>query len=1683
MKSSRGNAIRFLFLILVLHLGWSGPVRADTLEYCWKNNCYSSLSEAESAMRSYHGLSGKYLENHRTTLSATSFPYTKHYAADIHPLDFHAPYAFWSFQPVDHCINNYQTPDHYDKCNSLDEAAAKADEYFLSSPAICYSNTTPDGGGYLQNQAGGAATSDSRNWFAAYLGISSGRVTIRQFWNPMETVTRLHSEDCAIDHVASGYAITVLEYGYCPNGLFDDYDNTSTVSGGVRKYYPYECSYYAIETITVRKALPTASCAAGEGNPCDPLTGNKRISKTDFEHASLPLSRHYHSLDLVQTLSDVGRGWNHNYDARVSIDSGIVMVHLSDGSISHFNDAADGTTYVSDQLPNVLLYLPSVTTAELHYDNGDVWYFEGDTASYGLYLVARQIAADAGRSIILLRDEFQRVTEVIDASGRSLTFHYQDDELAFVVLPDGEQIRYGYETPTAADRKQLVQVTYQDGSAIVYEYGDTRHPYHVTAIIDELGNTYASYAYDETGKVVMSEHAGGAGRVELSYDGLDTTVTTPSGDTRVYDGATFGGYHGNQFPSYNSIAEGSGTRSVIWRSGQPRRKQSQTDAEGNQTQFQYDALSRTTSTTRAAGSFEAVETVAVWDSDHNRVVELREPGVTTFNSYNTRAQVLTRTRIDTETLASRTWSYSYFEAPALAPLIGRVQMIDGPRTDVADITSYEYYSSDHLDGDYLAGDLKAVINALGHHTDYLEYDDNGRPLRIRDANNVLTVITYHPRGWVQSRTSNGQTTSFAYDATGNLTRVTQPDGSFIAYEYDEARRLTAVADNFDNRLEYALDASGNRIEENTFDENGLLSRQLSRVYDQLNRLDSLIDGNGDTTSFAYDNNGNRTSTLDANMNSTFHEFDGLDRLTKTIDAVLGETLMGYDARNNLVSVADPLGNITQYIYDGLDNRIQLDSPDTGITQYEYDSAGNRTAATDTRGVRVEYRYDSLNRLTDISHPDSSLDVGFTYDMGSNGKGRLVLMTDPAGTVDYGYDARGNLVSETRTIGANQYIMTYDYNAADRLTRMTYPSGLSVDYALDAAGRIASVEHTVGTVTATLANNIQYSPFGPVTSFNFGNGSSYAASFNMDYELERLLSGPGLDWEFTHDPVGNILAIDDGLDDSLDQTFSYDDLHRLETAQGVYSTETFDYDPNGNRTRYRNAVVDELYSYETQSNRLSTQNGWTFNRDTAGNRISKLDAAGYGQSYAYADNNRLSAVTVRNGSEETVVGSYQYDGRGQRVVKAASGKTVHFIYGPAGELIGEYDADAPESWKEYIYLNGQAISLYAKEQTLRQPPGAVVMIDNDDPQTSSTGSWNIKNSELASGNDYRQSRKKAGNTYRWAFTGGFPGSTFRVSARWVSHKSFSANAAYSIKHQDGIDTVTVNQKNGGGQWHELGVFRFSGSEAEWVEVGAANGKTSADAVLFEEITEPETITTEATYFIHADHLGSPRRLSDEFQTIVWRWDPTPFGHAAPNADPDGNSQEFVLNLRYPGQYYEGESGLHYNHFRTYDPRLGRYIESDPIGLRGAMNTFEYAGSNPILNIDINGLAYFAFRPLSGLNGPRHCGAGSISDRLNIQLSHEELFFEDGRQPGHLGLHRDGRVRPDVSGNLDKYSCRSKHYNDCVMRKAVSVTQGGNYCFVGLHGQNNCQDWAERVRANYQSLLKDPSVQQECFDCER
>lgn len=177
---------------------------------------------------------------------------------------------------------------------------------------------------------------------------------------------------------------------------------------------------------------------------------------------------------------------------------------------------------------------------------------------------------------------------------------------------------------------------------------------------------------------------------------------------------------------------------------------------------------------------------------------------------------------------------------------------------------------------------------------------------------------------------------------------------------------------------------------------------------------------------------------------------------------------------------------------------------------------------------------------------------------------------------------------------------------------------------------------------------------------------------------------------------------------------------------------------------------------------------------------------------------------------------------------------------------------------------------------------------------------------------------------------------------------------------------------------------------------------------------------SVYYVHTDHLNTPRKITNTSNGVRWQWDPTPFGNGLPNQNPQGLGV-FNYYLRFPGQYYDNESQLHYNYFRNYDSYPGRYVQSDPIGLDGGVNTYAYALGNPVRNVDPFGLEVGAAMAsinratMAGLNVPSSNSTCEKCECWLTCLSEDPLLPEllGGLVGPFLNLKTPGEMRPGTS----------------------------------------------------------------------
>jgi len=618
--------------------------------------------------------------------------------------------------------------------------------------------------------------------------------------------------------------------------------------------------------------------------------------------------------------------------------------------------------------------------------------------------------------------------------------------------------------------------------------------------------------------------------------------------------------------------------------------------------------------------------------------------------------------------ADSTIAYTYTD-------LGQIASIDGPRSDVSDITHYAYDAS---------GNLTTVTNALGQVTILSNFDNWGNPQTVTDPDGIVTTLTYTPQGWLASSSVAGSTTQFAYNAVGDLTQITAPDGSFLTYTYNDARRLTAVTNTLGETQTFTLDAMGNRTSAQLKDASGTLVRQQQRTYDELGRLLTQIGASGQTVHYAYNLNDQRTQQTDALSHTTNQAFDALGRVTQVTDPLGGLTALTYNTNDQLTQVVDPRGVTTQYSYDSFGHLISVASPDGGTSTYVYDDAGNVIQKTDPRGIATTYQYDALNRLVAQSYPaNSTLNVVYTYDQTANGNigiGHLTSLQDASGTTTFTYDNRGQRIAQNKTLNlaglALSSAETFSYDSAGRLTQHGYPDSVAVNYTRNNAGQVTAVSLNLNGQTLPIASNIAYAAFGPVTQMTWGNSLTLNRTYDQDYQLTAQTIGS---WQFQYafDAAGNLSNQQNNLWGSVQ--YQYDALDRLTREQSSATQKDYTLDATGNRTQRTTTDLASGTVTETQSatvasdsNRLATLDSLTLPYDAAGN----LQQHTTGLRYTYDESGRMNAV-YQAGAQRVAV--YSYNALGQRSLKLtydpASGVLQTgsaFYYGPTGELIGQTD---------------------------------------------------------------------------------------------------------------------------------------------------------------------------------------------------------------------------------------------------------------------------------------------------------------------------------------------------------------------------------------------------------------------------
>jgi RHS repeat-associated protein len=1036
------------------------------------------------------------------------------------------------------------------------------------------------------------------------------------------------------------------------------------------------------------------------GDPINVSTGNAYETDTDIAcapHTGIWLTRYYNSQDT--TSSPFGHGWHSTWHRGLVVQGTTITATRPDGREDTFTQSGANVYTAS---PNVTSVLSPILT------NGATtgWQLTLPDDSVETYLIGGQLASittRAGLTTTLSYNGSLDVTSVRGPFGHTMTFTYNaNNQVATMTAPDGGVYAYTYDA-----NNNLTSVTYPDRTKKQYAYGNASFPNALTAIIDELGNTYTTIAYDAQGRATSSQHAGGADLTSVTYNANgSSTVTDANGNSYTLGAVSeFGlmqasSLTGAPEPSIGGQAFTYDANGFL---------ASRTDFDGNVTAYTHDARGDLLTQTDASGTALARTTATAWLGNFHLPAQTVEPsGRTTNFTYDARGNLLRKT-VTANGLA-RIWSYTYNAA-------GQVLTATDPDGNVT-CTTYD-----------AKGDVATMTDALGHVTRFTSYDGAGRLLGMTDPNGLVTTFTYDPRGRMLTRDAGGETTSFTYDAAGNLVRMTRPDGSFLTYVYDAAHRLTHVLDALDNQLAYTLDGNDNRVAAALFNPANAAVQTRTFAYNDVNRLAAEIGAQGQTTQYSYDLQGNLLGVTDPLNHATSFAYDALNRKIQATDANGGLTRFGYDVLDRLTAEADPRNLITGYAYDGLDDQTQIASPDTGNTLKTYDAAGNVLTATDARGKTTKYAYDALNRVTRALYADGTSSV-YEYDQGTNGIGHLTRMTDPAGVTSYAYDQHGHLIEKTQVTGSITLVTRYAYDTAGRVAAITYPSGKTVDLSYDAAGRVDGLSLD----RAWLISSVIYRPFGPAQFWYQGDGVALARNFDLDGRIVGIADGnDGM--AYGYDAASRITA--ESETGAPNQAFAYDALDRLTGFTDGTTQEIYAYDPDGNRLKRTGPTASDAatYIYAAASNRLdsvlaqqpaphdqdkdrphdgmnppsksdviSTTAAFTY--DAAGNTLS--DGA---HQWSYDARGRMASVTavdiddtadkVKNDFARTT--SYGVNGLGQRVFKVLDPRyrdrpdflfcegSTEYVYDEEGHLLGEYDAEG-RAIQETVYLGDLPVAV-------------------------------------------------------------------------------------------------------------------------------------------------------------------------------------------------------------------------------------------------------------------------------------------------------------------------------------------------------------------------------------------------------
>ncbi len=896
--------------------------------------------------------------------------------------------------------------------------------------------------------------------------------------------------------------------------------------------------------------------------------------------------------------------------------------------------------------------------------------------------------------------------------------------------------------------------------------------------------------------------------------------------------------------------------------------------------------------------------------------------------------------------------------------------------------------------------LTGVIDENGQRFATWDYDANGWAISSQHAGGAeLTTISYQPDGSASVTDALGNVHGYAFTTQYSLTKPTAVTGTPVqtaggkAFTYDTNGFLASRTDFNGNLTTYTHDTRG--LETSRTEASGTsLARTIDTQWHASLRLPTQITEPNRVTNFGYDAKGNltqRTITGGGVTRTWLYTYNANGQVTR-IDGprtdVSDITQLSYDARGNLATITNALGHVTRITaYDANGRPLTIQDPNGLITQLGYDPRGRLRSRT-VGGETSAYNYDAAGQLQRITKPDASF-TAFIYDQAH----RLTQVSDNlSNKIVYTLDAAGNRVKEEVYDPANALVrtLTQTFDALGRPNTATGAQGQTSTLGYDDNGNLTAAADPLGQATTR-----GYDALNRLIASTDPTSHTTQYQFDANDNLTRVTDPRGLATSYQFDGLGNPTATlspdttttQNGFDSAGNPirktdangnavTYGYDALNRVTQISYPNSSPivfTYDQGTNGigRLTQMTDATGSTQWGYDAQGRVTS--------------KTQRIGALSLTVRSVYDTSGRLTSVVYPSG--KTL--SLQY-AQGQLTQTGANGATLlsNIQYRPFG---------AARSW---TWGNGTAYSrgfdsdgrliqydLGGHTRQLSYDAAGRIQGYTDSPPLPGVGPLGLNETY-----NYAQTSNRIlslSGAYAKTYTYDQTGNIVNDGVNQFSYDG--RNRLAQVTTPQGVEHYAIN-----GLGQRVAKGDLSGNLTAPVyfvydEAGHLLGEyDSSGAAVTETVWLGDTPVAvlkpgaPGNFFVYADHLSAPRAIAEASTgKIVWRWESEPFGSNAADEDPDKDGTRFAYNLRFPGQYYDQESGLHYNYYRDYDPRAGRYIQSDPVGLDGGINSYDYAGGNPSNAIDPGGLDWvIAMYDSTSGNPFGHLGIGPFVPNSSV-----------------------------------------------------------------------------------------------------